>query len=177
MRHSFSSEQWLPYPVDIVFAFFANPENLPRLMPGWQKARIEEASFAPPPPRPVSAPPVRQRGIVAGVGTRMTISFRPFPHSPLRVPWDAEIDEFEWNDHFCDTQTRGPFAFWHHCHRLRTESRDGSSGTLLTDAVEYEMKLGALGDLAQKLFLQAQFRRIFAFRHGRTAELLALMVR
>ena len=37
MHHTFTSEQWLPYPVEPVFAFFANPENLPRLMPKWQK--------------------------------------------------------------------------------------------------------------------------------------------
>ena len=42
MRHPFAAEQWLPYPVELVFAFFANPQNLPRLMPAWQKARIEE---------------------------------------------------------------------------------------------------------------------------------------
>ncbi len=40
MRHTFQTEQWLPFPVELVFAFFAYPENLPRLMPAWQKARI-----------------------------------------------------------------------------------------------------------------------------------------
>ena len=129
MRHTFEAEQWLPYPIEVVFAFFANPENLPRLMPGWQKARIEEATFAPPPPRPTGVPVVR--GVFAGQGTRMTISFRPFPFSPIRVPWDAEIDQFVWNDHFCDTQLRGPFAFWHHCHRVSSETRKGVAGTLL----------------------------------------------
>lgn len=172
MHHTFSAEQWLPYRLELVFAFFANPENLPRLMPSWQKARIEEASFAPPPPRPVGVP--RFPGIVAGAGTRMTISFRPFPYSPVRMPWEAEIDEFAWNDHFCDTQHRGPFAFWHHCHRLQPETRDGWPGTLLRDELEYVLPLGPLGGLAQKTFMPAQLRSIFAYRQKRTAELLAL---
>lgn len=173
MHHHFQAEQWVAYPIDLVFAFFSNPENLPRLMPGWQKARIEEASFTPPPARPAGAR--RFPGIAAGAGTRMTISFRPFPLAPVRVPWDAEITEFTWNEHFCDVQHRGPFAFWRHCHRLSEETREGQPGTLLRDQVEYEMKFGALGELAGRIGANAQFRSIFAFRHKRTAELLPLL--
>ena len=181
MRHSFEAEQWLPHPVELVFAFFANPENLPRLMPYWQRARIEEASFAPPPPRPVAPdPPLRIPSIAAGPGTRMTISFRPFPYSPFRVPWEAEITEFVWHDHFCDRQLRGPFAFWNHCHRVHPETRanqrgDLVEGTLLRDAVEYEMHLGAAGELAHRLFVRRQIARIFDYRHQRTAALLPLL--
>ena len=85
MRYSYHSELWLPYPVELVFAFYANPENLPRLMPPWQKARIEEASFAPPPPRPVATDPsLRFSTIAAGAGTRIVLSIRPFPFCPVR---------------------------------------------------------------------------------------------
>ena len=174
MHHLFQAEQWLPYSVEQVFAFFANPENLPRLMPPWQKARIEEASFAPPPPRP-GATGQRFPGIAAGAGTRMTLSFRPFPYSPVRVPWDAEISEFVWNDHFCDTQGRGPFAFWHHCHTITAETRNGAEGSLLRDHVEYALPLGPLGELARVVFIERQFKSMFAYRHKRTAELLPLM--
>lgn len=182
MRHTFTAEQWLPYPVELVFAFFANPENLPRLMPPWQKARIEEATFAAPPPRPLAADPaLRFRGVAAGAGTRMTLSFRPFPYSPLRVPWEAEIDQFAWNEHFCDSQLRGPFAFWHHCHRIEVETRPNESGapvtgSLLRDSIEYEMHLGSIGELVGRFFAEAQLRKTFAFRQKRTSELLALMV-
>lgn len=176
MRHIYQAEQWLPYPVEAVFLFFANPENLPRLMPSWQKARIEEAVFAPPSPRPGGGKAKLARpGVVAGQGTRMTISFRPFPFSPIRVPWDAEITEFEWNDHFCDVQHRGPFAYWRHCHRLVEESRDGRDGTLLRDQVEYALPLGLLGDIANTVLAKRQMTYIFRYRQRRTAELLALM--
>ena len=43
MRHSLQTEQWLPYPRERVFAFFADPGNLPPLMPEWQRARVERA--------------------------------------------------------------------------------------------------------------------------------------
>lgn len=174
MRHTYTAEQWLPYPVEQVFAFFANPENLPRLMPAWQKTRIEEASFAPPPPLP-NLP--QMPGVAAGAGTRMTISFRPFPYSPVRVPWDAEITEFTWFEHFCDVQHRGPFAYWRHCHRLAAETRNGAPGTLLRDVVEYALPLGSLGDLANTLFVARQMRSIFAYRQRRTVELLPLTAR
>jgi ligand-binding SRPBCC domain-containing protein len=179
MRHTFKAEQWLPYPLELVFAFFGNPENLPRLMPPWQKARIEEASFAPPPPRPVASnPALRFKGIVAGEGTRMTLSFRPFPYSPIRIPWEAEISEFSWNDHFCDIQLRGPFEYWRHCHRLQPENRANASGvptqgTLLRDDVEYELPMGSLGDVAQRIFIARQLCNTFTYRHARTLELFA----
>ena len=165
MAFTYESEQWLPYPIEVVFAFFANPENLPRLMPGWQKARIEEASFAPPPTHP--DPGHKMKGIAAGAGTTMTISFRPFPLSPIRVPWVAEITEFVWNDHFCDVQVKGPFKKWRHCHRLTQKV----GGTLLRDEVEYEVLFGGLA----KPFVVWQFGSMFGYRHQRTAELLALM--
>ena len=173
MRHTYQSEQWLPHPVDLVFAFFANPENLPPLMPHWQRARIDQAAIAPPPPRPETGPLPGRQAIAAGAGTRMTLSFRPFPFSPIRAHWDAKITEFVWNDHFCDHQLRGPFVYWHHCHTVRPETRADQTGTLLHDHVEYEAPLGKLGDLANHLVLSRQLRSSFDYRHTRTRELLA----
>ncbi len=181
MRHTYDAEQWLPFAPEDVFLFFSNPENLPRLMPAWQKARIEEAAFAPPSPRPLSSSP--QRGIVAGAGTRMTLSFRAFPLSPVRIPWDAEISEFVWNDHFCDIQHRGPFKYWKHCHHIRPESRASAPGslpvpgTLLHDHVDYELPFGPLGDLGNALVARHQLASTFRYRHRRTAELLPLAAR
>ncbi|MBB5339458.1 SRPBCC family protein [Tunturiibacter gelidoferens] len=179
MRHTFQSQQWLPYPVEVVFAFFSNPDNLPRLMPAWQKARIEEISIAPPPPHPVTS--TRPGSIAAGAGTKLTISFRPFSYSPIRLPWDAEISDFLWNDHFCDRQLRGPFAYWHHCHHVKSETRTENSrgpvpGTLLEDKVDYELPLGVFGNIANSLFVASQLRSTFAYRHARTTQLLGARI-
>ena len=175
MAHTFHAEQWLPFPLELVFAFFANPDNLPRLMPAWQKARIEEATFAPPPPRPPGTP--RYPGIVAGAGTRMTLSFRAFPLAPIRLPWDAEISEFTWNDHFCDIQHRGPFKSWRHCHQLQAEAHTNPNGSLqpgtrLIDQLEYALPLGPLGSVANLLFVRHQLRSTFRYRQQQTAKLL-----
>ena len=167
MRYTFHAEQWLPYSVDTLFAFFADPTNLPRLMPAWQKARIDEASILPPSPAPGSTPST----IAAGVGSRITLSFRAFPYSPIRISWDAKIVDFLWNERFCDRQLRGPFAYWNHCHSVRTETRNTIPGTLITDHVEYELPFGRLGELAHAIALRRQIAYMFTYRQTRLAEI------
>ncbi len=172
MRHSFTTNQWVPYSVELVFAFFANPQNLIPLMPRWNKARVEEAQIIAPPLRPVATEAsLRFRSIAAGAGSLITISFRPFPLSPVRLPWEAHITEFAWNDHFCDEQMRGPFAYWLHCHRVCEESREGVVGTLVTDEVRYEMKMGRAGELAHRVFVAGQLRRLFDYRHAQAEKI------
>ncbi|MFC6646925.1 SRPBCC family protein [Granulicella cerasi] len=168
MPQHFHAEQWLPYPVELVFAFFANPENLPRLMPAWQKVRIEEAMFQAPPPRPEGTP--RFPGAVAGSGSRILISARIAPWLPPRAGWDARIEDFRWNEGFCDVQYTGPFKSWRHCHTVTARDNDkGMPGTLVTDEVTYEPPFGELGVLAAKPALHYAWR----IRHERTAALLA----
>jgi ligand-binding SRPBCC domain-containing protein len=168
--HTFHAEQWLPLPIEEVFVFFADPANLPRLMPAWQQARIEAARIVPPAASEVA------RANVAGAGTLLTLSFRPFPLSPVRMQWQARIDSFVWNRYFSDTQLRGPFAHWHHTHSVISEARADQAGasvagTLLRDDVEYELPLGPLSSVALPL-IAAQMRKTFAYRHRRTRELL-----
>jgi ligand-binding SRPBCC domain-containing protein len=167
MPHHFTAEQHLPYPLETVFAFFADPANLPRLMPAWQDARIESATYIAPPPPPHAFPGSDR--ITAGTGTTLTLTIRPIPFSPIRLPWDALIEDFRWLHGFCDIQTRGPFATWRHCHALRSTP----TGTHLTDSVTYTLPLGPLGRLANTLFLRHQIAATFRFRQRRTLELLA----
>lgn len=171
MRHTFQTAQWVPRPVELVFAFFISPQNLPPLMPRWQKARIEEARLLSPPPGPPS--PYRLRGAAAGPGSSITLSFRPFPLSPLRIPWESKITGFGWNEFFCDAQEpgRGPFAFWLHFHRFAVEAREGVIGTTITDEIEYEPPFGAAGELAHAFILR-QIKTIFEHRQRRISEIL-----
>jgi ligand-binding SRPBCC domain-containing protein len=172
MRFHFETAQWLPYPHELVFAFFANPANLPRLMPSWQKARLEEATFRPPPPFPEGAP--RYASVAAGDGTRLTLSFRPVPLSPLRISWEAQIEDFRWNQGFADTQLRGPFRYWRQQHEIAPapEESTGAEGTRVTDRIDYELPLpNAMAEVANAL-VRWQIAGLFRFRHQRTAELL-----
>ena len=169
VRQHFMTEQWLPFPVPEVFAFFANPANLPPLMPAWQRARIDEATILPPPPRPPGAPVLP--GVAAGDGTRLLITARAVPGLPFRLPWLAEIEDFHWNDHFCDVQLKGPFGYWRHCHSVHAEVRDGQSGTVVRDAVVYELPHPALSWIGAPLSPLAM-RAMFGYRQRRAALLV-----
>jgi ligand-binding SRPBCC domain-containing protein len=173
MPQRFTASQWVPYPVEMVFAFFANPSNLPHLMPPRLGVRIEDQRILPPPPRPVSPDPARRfQSIAAGVGSEMRIAFRPFPWFPRRLSWQARIVEFVWNSHFTDEQAQGPFNFFRHRHGIAAERRDGVEGTLVADEIEFEAASGWLGDLGA-VFVRRQLDASFAHRQQRLPETMA----
>jgi ligand-binding SRPBCC domain-containing protein len=178
MSESLKSNQWVPFPVELVFAFFANPGNLPHLTPKGQRAVVESSRLIAPPPRPLSFDPkLRFQSPAAGVGSEIVVSFRPVSWLRLRVRWQARIVEFAWNSHFCDEQVEGPFAAWRHCHRIMGESREGIAGTVVLDEVEYRLPLGTLGSLANAVFVRRQMEAMFAFRQKRLAEILPVAAR
>ena len=169
----FETEQWVPYPVELVFAFFANPANLPHLMPRKFETRIEDARIEPPPPRPVAANESRRyKSVAAGVGSEILISFYPIPWVPRRVSWLARITEFKWNSHFCDAQVRGPFTVFHHRHGIEAEFREGQEGTRVSDRVEFGLPYGWLGRTAGGI-VRRQLRNSFEYRQKRLPEILA----
>ena len=169
----FETRQWVPFPVELVFAFFANPSNLPHLMPPAQKVRIEDIRMQPPPPRPVAADPSRRfRSVAAGTGSEILISFCPVRWLPQRVSWMARIVDFDWNSHFVDEQVRGPFRQFRHRHGVGGETREGVEGTLVEDVIEYESPAGAVGWLADGM-IRRRFEEAFAYRQKRLPEILA----
>ncbi len=177
MTSRFETRQWIPFPVELVFAFFANPSNLPHLMPPKLETRIEDARIAPPPVRPVARDPGRRfLSVAAGVGSEILISFYPIRYMPKRVSWLARITEFEWNSHLCDEQVRGLFSFFRHRHGIRAETREGQEGTLVSDDIEYELPFGPIGRIGC-LLARRQLERSFAYRQKRLPEILAAAVR
>ena len=175
MRHSYQTAQWVPQPIARVFAFFADPANLPRLMPAWQRAKVDKQTLiAPPantPPDKIQSP-MNSTRLAAGAGSEIRILFRPFPFSPILMRWDARIVEFEWNNHFCDEQAAGPFAYWRHCHRVSEETREGIPGTQILDDLIYELPLGIFSEPAHSLIVRRQIKGIFRYRQQRLLELL-----
>jgi ligand-binding SRPBCC domain-containing protein len=170
---SFETHQWVPFPVELVFAFFANPTNLPHLMPRKFETRIEDARLQPPPPRPVHPDPARRfRSVAAGVGSEILISFFPIPWVPRRVSWMARITEFEWNSHFCDEQVRGPFTHFRHRHGIEVETREGVEGTMVSDDIEFALPYGFIGRAGEAL-VRRNLAKSFSYRQKRLPEILA----
>ncbi|KAA6459766.1 SRPBCC family protein [Acidobacteria bacterium AB60] len=177
MAHHFETSDWIPFPVELVFAFFANPSNLPHLMPAELQCRIEDVRLQPPPPRPVAADPARRfRSVAAGPGSEILISFYPIKWLPQRVSWTARIVEFAWNSHFIDEQVRGPFAKFRHRHGIVAETREGVEGTRVTDAIDCALPGGVLGDFAAGAVLK-QLAKSFEYRKKRLPEILSVAAR
>lgn len=162
--HSLQFEQWVPFLLEHVFAFFSNPENLPRIMPAASDTKLIALN------RVLAFPGAPDTA--AGVGSTIVTSFRVFPFLPLRAQWTARITEFEWNHHFADVQDKGPFKRWHHRHEFRAETRGGIAGTLVRDVIEYEVGFGFLGDLANTWFVRRQMEGTFAQRQRTLPKLL-----
>jgi ligand-binding SRPBCC domain-containing protein len=177
MPHRFETRQWVPFPVELTFAFFANPTNLPHLMPPVLQTRIEDARIVAPPTRPIH--PDSQRrflSVAAGVGSEILISFQPLAWVPRRASWMARITEFNWNSHFCDEQVRGPFQSFRHRHGIVAEARDGVEGTLVSDEIDFSLPYGPAGWIAGLVVLR-KLARSFAYRQKRLEEILAAAAR
>jgi ligand-binding SRPBCC domain-containing protein len=147
--HRLALEQYVPRPLDEVFAFFAEAQNLERITPPWLSFEV------------LAPGPVEMQ-----VGTR--IDYRLRLHG-LPVRWTSRIEEWEPGHQFVDRQVRGPYGLWHHRHTFVPSGK----GTLVGDEVHYGLPFGALGDIAHLLFVRRDLHRIFAYRHQAVPRLLA----
>ena len=152
-------------PLERVFEFFGNPENLPRIMPPWMQVRVDEIRFVAPPDAPAS-------GRFAGTGSIVIVSFRPIPFLPFRIRTKANIVGFAMNRFFEDAHSDMVFKSWHHRHEFAAEERAGSTGTIIRDVVTYEVAFGPLALLVNALFVAGQMRRTFEFRQQVVGRLL-----
>jgi uncharacterized protein YbjT (DUF2867 family)/ligand-binding SRPBCC domain-containing protein len=138
--HRLSASQLVPRPLDEVFAFFANPENLARLTPpsmGFEFLTPDRAMR---------------------LGLQIDYRIRPILGIPLR--WRTRITDYDPPHEFTDVQDRGPYRSWRHRHRFESVA----GGTLVRDDIAYTVPLGPLGDLANALAVRAELARIFGYR-------------
>lgn len=170
MIHHAQFEDWIPIPIERVFLFFANPNNLPRLMPPETATRIDKLLVIPPP----SFTDLPQPGPIAGVGSEIYTSFLVIPGLPFRARWIARITDFEWNHHFTDIQAKGPFRSWHHRHEFAAELREGIPGTIVRDQIDYSVGFGLVGAAANHLFVALQLGRTFERRQRALPGLFAV---
>lgn len=141
-------EQVVHRPLEQVFEFFARARNLERLTPPWLRFDVLT-------PEPIQMRP----------GTLITYRLR-LHGLPFR--WISRIEEWEPGRHFVDSQIHGPYKLWHHRHEFEARGER----TVVRDRVSYALPFGAVGILANRLFVERDLERIFAFRHATVAELL-----
>lgn len=139
----------LPAPRVRVFEFFARPENLATITPGWLGFTLLS-------PAPIT--------LAAGAVLDYRIRWLGLPFR-----WRSLIREYDPPYRFVDVQVIGPYARWEHRHMFVEEA----GGTVMEDRVTYRLPLGPIGELAHRLGVRRQLEAIFAYRRDRLRALLA----
>jgi len=148
-QHTLSATQFIARPVDEVFVFFARPENLGRITPsglGFELLTTDTSMRA-----------------------GLTIDYRIRPLLGIPTRWRTEITRYEPPTCFTDRQARGPYRRWEHTHTFRAVN----GGTLIEDQVVYELPFGPLGQIAHRLIVREELRKIFRHRARTIAGIFA----
>ena len=168
MRYNLRFEQWVAVPLERIFAFFADPHNLPRISPPDLDLRIERLEIVP--PLGVAQPSPAVQGALAGVGSEVMVSFR-VPVFGFRMQHVAHITGFEMNRSFRDQHSRWPLMDWDHRHEFEAAKRDGFVGTIVRDNLHYALGPGFLGAIPNALAVRRQLHKMFEFRHRAVVDL------
>lgn len=135
-------KQLLPANLNEVWAFISNPANLKHITPAYMGFDITSKDL-----------PERMY-------PGMIISYKVRPFAGIRLTWITEITQIHEKEYFIDEQRSGPYALWHHQHKLEPVQE----GVLMTDIISYKPPMGILGALANKLFIKDQLHDIFSYR-------------
>lgn len=148
MIHSLHREQFIPAPLNEVWAYFADPKNLNAI-----------------------TPPDMNIEIVAGGDTTMyagqIIEYRVEFIRGLRSLWLTEIAHVQEGEYFVDEQRVGPYRFWFHEHRFAPSS----GGVMMTDHVTYAAPFDLLGEILIALWIRRRLEAIFDYRTQKITEL------
>jgi ligand-binding SRPBCC domain-containing protein len=138
-------------PAAALWAFHERPDAFVQLAPPWQDMEVID-------------PP---QSLAVGTIVRLRVRPRPFPF------WqtvEAEHIAYEAGHMFADRMNKGPFASWVHHHIVEPK---GDNASTLTDSIEYELPLGAVGRRLGSGIARRQLEKLFAYRHDVTRRLLA----
>jgi uncharacterized protein (TIGR01777 family) len=147
-RREFRHRSRVEAPAEEVYRWHARPGAFERLNPPWDPAQI-----------------VARDGSIDAEGSKVVLRV-----GPLGQRWVAEHYGARPGREFRDRQASGPFAYWHHVHRMEP---DGEAASFLEDEVEYALPGGAAGDLLGGRFVGSMLERLFSYRHRVTADDLA----
>jgi hypothetical protein len=136
----FKAEQVIARPLPEIFRFFSRAGNLEQITPPWLSFSVLGVEPA-----------------MVGAGT--VIPYRLRLHG-LPLVWVSQIETFEQDRMFVDRQLIGPYKLWHHRHEFEAVGDQ----TVIRDEVRYELPLGPLGSLAERVFVRGDVERIFAYR-------------
>lgn len=135
--------------VDVVFAFFDDPANLPRLMP----------------------PPVQIRLVGIDPSPPQAGSLFEFEYGlgPIQRRWLIRLVERVENEGFVDDTILGPMRRFHHTHTFRPARR---GGTWIEDRIDYHVGPDGLLGAGLDFIAGIVMRLTFIWRQARQRLLL-----
>lgn len=148
--HTLRQEQWVSRPIEEVFAFFSDAQNLEAITPPWLRFKVLSLST---------------KSIVQGTEIRYRLYWHGFPLS-----WRSEICEWNPPHSFSDVQISGPYRLWHHTHKFQAHG----TRTRMLDVARYALPFGIVGEIAHSLKVRRDVQQIFAFRRRRVDELFGV---
>ena len=131
---------FIPAPVEDVFSFFSDAENLNGITPPWLNFKI------------LTPLPIRME--------KNTLIDYSLKLLGLSLTWKTEITVWEPPDRFVDRQIKGPYRVWEHTHLF---AKNGGA-TQMTDVVRYAVPGFVLSPLVHFLFVRPRLEKIFSFR-------------
>jgi ligand-binding SRPBCC domain-containing protein len=140
--YQFTATQKIPASLEQVWDFISSPNNLKEITPAYMGFEITSP------------------GLPEKMYPGMIISYKVSPLFGIKMTWVTEITHVDNQRYFVDEQRMGPYAMWHHQHKI--EAIEG--GVLMTDIVSYQPPLGFLGVIANALFIKGKLKEIFDFR-------------
>lgn len=138
-------KEWIlnvPQPLDEIWDFFSRPENLMKITPEGVFKEIQT--------------PIEGVEMYEGMIVQYTVA--PLFNIPMN--WVTEITQIRDKSFFIDEQRFGPYAFWHHQHHFRAIE----GGTEMKDILHYKVPLPIIGDIADRILVNGQIEKIFAYR-------------
>jgi len=138
--HIFKQEMTIDKPIEEVFSFFSNAENLNKLTPPILDFKILT-------PLPIAM----KRGALIDYKIKL---------NGIVFKWKTKITAWEPNKRFEDTQLKGPYKVWIHEHLFEVVN----GKVKMTDTVTYEAPGGFLEPLINKFYISKKVAEIFEFR-------------
>ena len=133
-------KQSIDKPIDEVFSFFSNPENLALITP-------EKLNF-----KILTPVPIKMKE-----GQLIDYTIELFKKE---IRWRTLITEYEFPKMFIDQQVKGPYSLWHHKHSFK----DCGDCVEMIDEVSYAVPFGFIGRIVNFLFIKRDLNYIFNYR-------------
>lgn len=138
--------QILPISMQKAWEFLSSPYNLSLITPPDMSFEIKNDIK-------------RDDKMFAGQIIVYRIGILPF----IKSEWVSEITQVVQDSYFIDEQRSGPYAFWHHLHKISLVE----GGVKMEDVIHYRIPFGLLGKLLNVIFIRKKLESIFSYRFAK----------